>query len=113
MSMLLFCSVMLSTKASLASTAIIFAVWAFGRTNAVVKAFTTIIIMIFTVLFFDDLISKVTSSDIVSRLSWMYETGGLLRAVLSDRDTFIIDALNQLNLLDFSAGYVFGFGRII
>ncbi|MDZ3910820.1 hypothetical protein [Escherichia coli] len=111
MSMLLFCSVMLSTKASLASTAIIFAVWAFGKTNAVVKAFTTIIIMIFTVLFFDDLISKVISSDIVSRLSWMYETGGLLRAVLSDRDTFIIDALNQLNLLDFSAGYVFGFGR--
>lgn len=109
--LLFFCAILLATKTAVLATLVILFSWIYAKTSRLtiifIAAISGVSIFYLASIFMSDLIS----SGQLQRLMWMYQTGGITRAVFSDRGNFVYSAFTSSLDSGFTLGFVSGFGR--
>lgn len=109
--LLLFCAVLLSTKTAILSVLIIFLTYVYSKQKKYIRYLGALVFVIGLFFLAESIISDLSSSEQFKRLAWMYETGGLTRVILSDRDIFLMETIQEASKSDYPVGFVIGFGR--
>lgn len=111
MLLLILCALLLATKTAVMATLVILFSWICGKTSKVAMIFIAAILGVATYYLISVFVSDIISSGQFQRLIWMYQTGGITRAILSDRDNFVYNAFISSHDSGFTLGFLSGFGR--